>query len=299
MDFKIGDEIEEVDENTEKKPKKISIIVIVVVSLVIGLTVFFVSNAIFGGPNKKKDTPAVSSAVSIEDDNVKILYDYVTYGIRGTRNDKFIKEQSVKLEDFSNYEKFYYALQFAQVEDFASTGQVNAAKQKVYNISSAKIKNYMQRFFGSKVNFSTSSVITYPFSFRINNLNVGTLTYAVERDGYDTVFTKLEENITSNALVEPYYTELVSANKKSDGSLELTEKIIYTSTVKRNNVYDIYIYKDYQHTMLLETKTNLTEEALKEKPISVNDYKEKAATITYQFNLGPSNYYFYSSTITN
>lgn len=43
MDFKIGDEIEEVDENTEKKPKKISIIIIVVISLVIGLTVFFVS----------------------------------------------------------------------------------------------------------------------------------------------------------------------------------------------------------------------------------------------------------------
>lgn len=298
MDFKIGDEIEEVSENSEKKPKKLSIIVIVIISLVIGLTVFFVSNALFGG-SKKKEPPVTNSTVSIKDENVKILYDYVKYGVKGTRNDKFIKEQSVKLEDFSNYEKFYYALQFAQVEDFASTGQVNEQKQKIYNISSAKIKNYMQRFFGNKVTFSTSSVFSYPFSFKINNLNVGTLTYAVERDGYDTVFTKLEENTPSNALVEPYYTELVSANKKSDGSLELTEKIIYTSTVKRDNVYDIYIYKDYQHTMLLETKTNLTEQALRENPISVSDYKEKAATITYVFNLSSTNYYFYSSTITN
>lgn len=299
MDFKIGDEIEETTNNTSKQPQKLSIIIIIVVSLVIGLTVFFVSNAFFGASNKKKEPPITNTQVSIDDDNVKILYNYVTYGVKETRNDKFIKEQSVKLEDFSNYEKFYYALQFAQAEDFASTGQVNAAKQKVYNISSAKIKNYMQRFFGNKVTFSTSSVITYPFSFRINNLNVGTLTYAVERDGYDTVFTSLEENTTSNALVEPYYTKLVNANKKSDGSLELTEKIIYTRTVPRNGVYDVYIYKDYQHTMLLETKTSLTAAALKENPISVSNYEEKAATITYQFNLSSTNYYFYSSTITN
>lgn len=299
MDFKIGDEIEEINENTPKKPKKISLVIIVVLSIIIGLTVFFVSNAFFGNTNKKKNPEVINSKVSIDDDNVKILYKYVTYGIRGTRNDKFIKEQSVKLEDFSNYEKFYYALQFAQAEDFANTGQFNEQKQKIYNISSAKIKNYMQRFFGNKVTFSTSSTITYPFSFRINNQNVGTLTYAVERDGYDTVFTGLQENITTNNLVEPYYTELVNATKKSDGSLELTEKIIYTKTVPRNGVYDVYIYKDYQQTMLLETRTNLTAEALKEKPISVNDYKEKAATITYRFNLSSTNYYFYSSTITN
>ncbi len=298
MDFKIGDAIEEEGTSTKKENKSLPIIIVVVLSIIIGLTVFLVSNMIFG--DKKKEQPtSISSEVALDDENVKILYDYVKYGVRSTRNDKFIKEQSVKLEDFSNYEKFYYAMQFAQAEDFAATGQVNAQKQKIYNISSAKVKSYMQRFFGNEVTYSTSSVIRYPFSFRINNMNVGTMTYAVERDGFDTVFAEFEDNITTENVVEPYYTELVGANKKSDGSLELTEKIIYTTVNQRENVYDVNIYKDYQKTMLLEQKTNLTAEDLKEKPISAKDYGEKAATITYVFKLNSTNYYFYSSTITN
>lgn len=299
MDFKIGDEIEEAGASPSKKNTKLPIIIVIVISIVIGLTVFLVSNTLFGAKKKNPDTPAVSSNVGLDDENVKILYDYVTYGVRNQRNEKFIKEQSVKLENFSNYEKFYYALQFAQVEDFANTGQINDQKQKIYNISSSKIKTYMQRFFGNEVTYSTSSVINYPFSFRINGQNVGTLTYAVERDGFDTVFPSFSDNVVSNNVVEPYYTELVGATKKSDGSLELTEKIIYTSVNKRDNVYDVNVYKDYQKTMLLEQKTNLTEEALKEKPIAARDYGEKAATITYVFKLNSTNYYFYSSKITN
>lgn len=298
MDFKIGDEIEESSQQQEKKSSKLPIIIVIIVSLSIGLLVFFVSNAIFGSGKKTPQTN-VNTNVSIDDENVEILYQYVKYGTRGVRNDKFIKEQEVTLKDFNNYEKFYYALQFAQVEDFVNTGKVNDQKQKIYNISSAKIKNYMQLFFGNQVTYATSSVITYPFSFRINGLNVGTLTYAVERDGFDTVFTDFEDNITSTNVVEPYYTKLVAANRKSDGALELMEKIIYTEPVKKDNGYDVYIYKDYQKTMLLETKYNLTEEQLKQTPIAIEDYLEKAATITYTFQLSPTNYYFYSSKITN
>ena len=40
----------------------------------------------------------------------------------------------------------------------------------------------MQRYFGNKVTYATNSVITYPFSFRINNQNVGVLTYSIEDD---------------------------------------------------------------------------------------------------------------------
>lgn len=299
MDFKIGDELEEVTAESEAaKAKKIPMAVVIVASLIIGLTVFFISNAIFGS-NDKENTPPTSINVPLTDENVKILYDYVTYGIRGTRNDKFIKEQNVTMTSFNNYEKFYYALQFAQVEDFVNTGKLTEQNQKIYNISSAKIKRYMQLFFGNQVTYSTSSQVTYPFSFRINNQNVGTLTYSVERDGFDTVFTGLEEDIVSTNLVEPYYTELTKAKKNSDGSLELTEKIIYTETNKRDNFYDINIYKDYQKTMLLEQKTNITEEMLKQNPINIKDYSEKAATITYKFGLNSTNYYFESSTISN
>ena len=120
MDFKIDDDFEEKSENQKKNHNIVSTIVIAVVSIIIGLIVFFVSNAFFG----KKVIPAEVPKdidVALTDENVQILYDYVTYGVRDTRNDKFIKERNVQLSSFSNQEKFYYALQFAQVEDFEAT----------------------------------------------------------------------------------------------------------------------------------------------------------------------------------
>ncbi len=296
MDFKIGDDIEE---NTQKKPnKKLSLVIIIILSIIMGLTVFLVSNTIFG--EKKREDIITDTKMDLEDENVKILYQYVKYGTRNTRNDKFIKEQNVKLEDFNNYEKFYYALQFAEPEDFANIGKVNENGQKIYNISSAKVKQYMQRFFGPEVTYSTNSKITYPFNFKINNLNVGVLTYAIENEGFNTVFVSLEDDIISNNIIEPYYTKLTNATKKSDGSLELNEKIIYTELInKENNTFDINIYKDYQHTILLESKLNLTELDLKNNPINIEDYQEKAATISYLFKLSSTNYYFDSSKISN
>lgn len=298
MDFKIGDSLEE-NGSEKQNNRKIPLIIVIVLSIVIGLSVFFISNLIFG--DKKKDnTPSVSTNIDLEDENVKILYDYVTYGVRNKRYEKFIKEQSVKLEDFNNYEKFYYALQFAEPEDFANIGKVNENGQKIYNISSAKVKQYMQRFFGPEVTYSTNSKITYPFNFKINNLNVGILTYAIENEGFNTVFVSLEDDIISNNIIEPYYTKLTNATKKSDGSLELNEKIIYTELInKENNTFDINIYKDYQHTILLESKLNLTELDLKNNPINIEDYQEKAATISYLFKLSSTNYYFDSSKISN
>ena len=48
-DFKIGDEIEESGEYKESKSKNIiPIVIIVVIALVCGLTVFFITNALFG-----------------------------------------------------------------------------------------------------------------------------------------------------------------------------------------------------------------------------------------------------------
>ena len=301
MDFKIGDEIEDTtDENYKPKGNsKLPLIIVIVVSLLFGLTVFLISNALFGGKKGTTEEPVVDQQVQLTDENVQILYDYVTYGTRNHRNDKFLKEQSVTLSSFSNQERFYYALQFAQPEDFEYTKKLDDQKHKIYTISNDKIKGYMQRFFGNQVTYSTSSDIKYTFTFKINNKNVGELKYSVDNDGFDTVFTDLEEDIPEE-LVEPYYTDLVSATKKlADNSLSLVENVIYTDVQKENDVYTVNIYKDYQHTMLIETKQNLTEAQLKENPINISDYNGKTATVTYLFKVNNNSYYFDSSKINN
>lgn len=294
MDFKI----EEANKNNKKqKGHMLTLIIVIVIALICGLTVFFVSNKIFGRKTPKKEEPVVSTPLSLTDENVQILYDYVTYGTLGKRNDKFLIENSVDLASFQNQERFYYALQFAQVEDFVATDRKDSQGRKIYNISSAKIKTYMQRFFGGMVTYSNNIVITYPFSFKINDQNVGIMTYSEELDGFDTVFDGLEEAKAESNIIEPYYTELTGAYKEPDGSYRLEEKVVYTDIQKEGDIYTVYIYKDYAHTTLLETKPNQTKEMLEQNPIDVKYYKEKAATITYIFKIYNTVLYFDSSTI--
>ncbi len=298
MDFKIGDEIEEVDETEEEEQRnsKFPLIVAIIIALVVGVSVFVICYHYFG-PKKQKEEPIQAEQLDLKEDNVQILYAYVTYGTKNERNDKFVKDAHVTLDSFSNVEKYYYALQFAQVEDFVFTNKYNDKNQKIYLISNAKIKEYMERFFGAQVSYSTNNVITYPFSFRINGQNVGIMTYSSAKNGFETVFDGYEENVVSDKLVEPYYTVLESAQKNPDGSYELHEKIIYTSIEEAGGVYTVHIYKDYGHAMEIETKPNQTEEMLKANPIDVNNYKDKASTITYLFRLNGTTLYFDSSKI--
>ena len=294
MDFKIGDDI---TEDNKKKNSVVPIIIIVVMAIIIGLIVFFISNAIFGVKEPKEEAP-VSTQLRITDENVKILYQYVTYGIKGERNTKFIKEKNVTIDSFTNEEKFYYALQFAQVEDFKVTDKVDEKNRKVYRLYHETVKEYMQRFFGGSVQYSSDISLVYPFSFRINGNNVGYIT-EVEEDGFDVVFDGLEEDIISSNIVEPYYSELVAAYKEADGTYRLEEKIIYTDVKEEEGIYTVNIFKDYEKTQLIETKENQTKEMLANNPINIENYKDKASTITYHFGLFDKMLYFDSSTITN
>ena len=294
MDFKIGDDI---TEDNKKKNSALPIIIIVVMAIIIGLIVFFISNAIFGVKEPKEEAP-VSTQLSITDENVKILYQYVTYGIKGERNTKFIKEKNVTIDSFTNEEKFYYALQFAKVEDFKVIDKEDEKNRKVYRLYHETVKEYMQRFFGGSVQYSSDISLVYPFSFRINGNNVGYIT-EVDEDGFDVVFDGLEEDIISSNIVEPYYSELVAAYKEPDGTYRLEEKIIYTDVKEEEGIYTVNIYKDYEKTQLIETKENQTKEMLANNPINIENYKDNASTITYHFGLFDKMLYFDSSTITN
>ena len=300
MDFKIGDEIE--DESTEQQNKqkksKLPIIIVIIISILCGLIVFLISNALFG-KKEIKPKPLVDTPLSLKEENVEILYQYVTYGTRNQRNDKFVRESKVTIDSFSNNEKFYYALQFAQMEDFVETGRVDENNHPIYSISASRIKDYMKRFFGSNVTYSTGSIITYPFSFKIDGQNVATMKLSNTGDEFDVVFNGVENAIKNEDVVEPYYTELSKATKKADGSYELEEKVIYTKIEKDGERYIIYIYKDYERTMLIETKPNQTKEMLEENPIDIDDYEEKASTITYKFKVDGTMLYFDSSSIAN
>ena len=293
-EFKIGDNVEEQNSevvlNRLKKKRKIAIIIVVIVSILIGLTTFIVSNLIF---NREQPPEVIDYSVDLKNENVQILYQYVTYGTKGLRNDKFAKEDKVVLDNFSNEEKFYYALQFAQVDDFEFTGEINAEKNKVYLITDRKIKKYMQLFFGPNVKYKNDLTISYPFSFRINGMNVGNMKYSENRGGFETTFTTFQADIKKEDITNNIEGELVKAYSDAKNKLYLEEKVVYiTQTKNPDNTYKIDIYKDNNKTILVDTKTvsNL------EEKIDLSKYNN-TTTIKYSFELNGSVYYFESSEI--
>ena len=303
MDFKIGEDIE--DENKESEVKKdnskLKTIIIVVFAIIVFLVVFLALNSLLNPKTKTKPTNTqviTSEKKALNEKNVKILYNYVTYNANGgVRYDIFVKNKKVTIDTFTEEEKYYYALQYAQVEDFEYTGNKDENGNKIYSISERKIKKYMEYFFGKGVKYSTDITIKYPFSFSINDKNVGIITYNKETSSYDTIF-QMDNDTKEEYIVDPYMGKLVEAYKEPDGGYRLVEKVIYVYVKEQSDgKYEVTISKDYEHKSIIESSIDQTEEDLKK--IKVDKYIDKAATITYNFKIKePSNVlYFYSSEI--
>ena len=234
----------------------------------------------------------------LTESNVKILYNYVTYSADGgPRYDIFVKNSKVTLDTFTEEEKYYYALQYAQVEDFTYTGKNDANNNKIYAISNRKIAKYMEYFFGKGVSYSTNLTIKYPFSFSINNKNVGIMKFDETSASFNTIFVA-DDTPKEEYIVEPYLGKLVEAYKEPDGGYRLVEKLVYVLTKKQaDGKYEVIISRDAAHESIIESSIDQTEEDLKK--IKIDKYIDKAATITYNFKIKePSNIlYFYSSEI--
>ena len=295
MNFKIEEESEETQKKKSKNTERIMLIIIIIISLVCGLTVFLISNAIFG---KKKPVEVVDTNVNISEETVQILYSYVAHDSRNKNDDKFLMNKSVTQKDFTNKEKYNYALQFVQPSDLRYINEFTDNKEKIYVLDEKKVESFMKRFFGSQMTYENEKNLTYAFDFSINGKNLGNLEYSSKDKGYRIYFPETEDN-SEEDMVEPYYTELYEAIRKVDGSMILKEKVIYTELKEIDGRYEIDIYKDYQKTNLIEKKTNLSLDELKNTKIQMNKYKDTAGTISYVFKVENLRFYFYSSTISN
>lgn len=299
MDFKIG----EVEENsnakkTKERDKKITLIIVAAAALIFGLVFFIIANAFFGEKEEHLE-PAKETRLELTDKNVKILYSYVTYGTGIRRNEKFIKERKVTIDSFTNQEKLYYAFQFVQAKDLVFTEKYDDNHRKIYNLPDEVIRNNIIRFFGPNASYTTLEDFTYQFkNFSYGGQNIAKLTPSIDTPGgYNLVFegAKKEEEAPK---IEPFYTSLVAAYQEPNGSYRLEEKIIYVQATKTSNDYNVYIYKDYGKTQLIEARTSQTEAMLVANPIQINDYLDAASTITYHFNLYNNTLYFDGSEIT-
>lgn len=279
------------EREANRQKRAILAVVLTLVVIIIGIVTYYIVDAVMK-ENKKVEEPVIKDQVlTLDDENVSILYKYVTYQTDEIRKDIFVKNSELTKENFSNKDKFYYALQFAQAEDFEFTGEVDLNKNKIYFISNRDIKKYMEYFFGPNITYDNDIKIIHKFSFIINGMNVGTMTYNDEREGFDTIFDKASVDQDLETAL-PFYTKLDSAILKADGRIILKEKILYTKVVSDNNNYKIELYKDPEYRILVDTINDLKQEELKRYRVEMNDM-DNTGFIEYTFALNDEDIYYF------
>lgn len=279
----------------DKKSLVAPIIIVILLAVAIGLIIFYITNPLF---NEPQEGPYVQE-LQLTDNNVRILYNYVSYSVDGNRNDVFVMNSSVTKENMPSKDKLYYALQFASPEDFVSTGKRDDDNNQIFNISDNKVDSYMKRFFGNSVTYSKVKKMDYTLNFSEEHKYIGTLTYSYDNKGYDTILNKIDEEEDEEEYVKPFYGKLVKASLFEDQTMELQEKVIYTKVLEDDDLYTIKVYGDLHYHNLIETRNNLTKSQLKNSVFNMNEYMNEASTVTYTFKTENDKYYFYGSNLTN
>lgn len=290
------DEYENLNFKSKKKNNKnLSLIFVILMALVFGVVVFLLSSLFFSGSKTNNNrNQEKKESISINDKNVKKLYSYITYGPNNNRYTLFIKQKKVEQDSISNLDKYLYAMQFITKDDVLEKDINNT---KTYYIKSSVIKNAIKKMYGNNIKYTETSEVPIVLDFTIDNKNKGTMTYDNSLDGYILSLTDLSQN--QEEIIKPHYEKLKSAEYKDNKSINIKESIIYV-TYKKNedNSYSYKVYSDYEHTILIDNVENISLEQLQKTPITINDYKDIATTITYNFMLDDNNnYYFNSSSI--
>lgn len=284
------------DDNKKSNPSQmIKIAVLVVIVIVLGLSVYFISSLFFKGDNKNEPTVGISDTLSIDDPEVEAIYDLVTYGRDNNTLNKYLKEQSVILKDFSNYEKFYYALSLLKEKELKEIKNSDTTTQKQYYISDADMDQLMKSYFGDKVEYlkqGTLPIILVP-GFDVGNTL--SLKYNINKERYETTLSKTD--VATAGLIPVAFYGLESATRSDDGMITLVERVVYITSSVNNNLVSYQVYRDYNHTMLIDSQTNIALADYQKEPLSIDDYMEKANIITYKFKENNGEYYFYQSKI--
>lgn len=285
------------NENNKKKDSKTKqIIILVVVAIVLGLLVYFISSLFFSsGTSSGKRSGVLSTTLSVDDPEVESLYEMVTYGRDTNHLNKFLKEQSVMLRDFSNYEKYYYALSFLRSKDLESVEDED--KEEIpnqYTIEDDVIDGLMKKYFGDNVSYLKQGTLSITLGSALDEGNSLSLTYNVTEKQYEVTFQTMTP--ASSRIVPVALYGLESASRDDD-TITLVERVIYLSSSVENNVVNYDIYRDSAHTMLITSQDNIPLEEYQKNPITIEDYMKQGNIITYQFKEDNGKYYFYRSRI--
>ena len=273
-EFKFEEDIGDTPTRT-KASKKFTNIVSLLVALFFGVTVFIIVTLLIN-KNTPKEEPI--KQLDIEDESIQELYNKVSYNELGTKDPIFIQNKTTDSESISNKDKYLLALSLVEEKEVLDTNTTKEDK-KVYSITPDIIREHMKDIFGGEVKYTRDTTIdSYVFKFEKDGLNTASITYDETAARYEVIFkSKTEEKDTP--INKNYYSELSKA-ENVEGNLVLTEKIVYVNCLENEEDTDTYnceLYKDYDKTIKLEEKNNVSKKGL------LLDSLKETNTIKYEF----------------
>ena len=244
-------------------------VIILTVALVVGVTVYFVTDALINGGNKNQVNVDEDTPMTLNDEMITYLYGNVSYNVKGTRNTIFFEKDSVEANDFSNNDKLFFAFRYITSQDFTAiyeevevekteteknpqddhlssstessssdTGKEKetetVSRVKEYSISNELIAAAVEDFFGEGVTYNTDSQMKIGVNFTVNGFNAGMLRYDNASDSFLIKFDSKYNEAVENSAVKPYYGQIVSAIRKAGTQhIVIKEKVIFTKSSKR------------------------------------------------------------------
>ena len=216
------------------------------------------------------------------------LYAYRVMSRNVQRGDSYADYKTliqINLDNFNCFKKEISVFKMMEVD----THEIESESLTKYHISLPIItKKYYNKeklndlFVATNVNFDGSGM-------QIKS-------YDKDKDEYKVIFGGIGG--TSGPSPKITARKIISATKQEDGSIKVVEKAIYyTSTIFNDDMY-FNIYSDPSNNYNIDGKHFKVSNVTNEK-IDVNDYSDKASTITHIFKLDKEtgDYYFASSVI--
>lgn len=260
-------------------------LVLVCTILILGSTIIFAFNQNF---KKGKEEKTESKEDTSEKDLINKLYQYVSYGRDLQPMTYFFQNKELTNETFDALEKVRYAFQLANKKE------VFDLTDKGFKVLGDTYKGWIEEIFGKGTPFDNSKTITLYTNDLLKN-SIVNIEYNQKANQY--IVTKENGFIKEDKdEIQDYYTKMDTYHiDPINHTIQIDEKVIFVGKEWNvsNKISNIKVYKDIYKTKLIQEIKEPTKEVLKD--FRIEDYWSDAATISYTFQLGEDNNYYFSS----
>ena len=311
MEKEVKEENKPVEKQEEKKSGASAAAIIILVVIIIGFMVYIAYDKgyIFKSKQTKEKSTPVETNKKENKENKTVeptsgeakeidLDDSRFIGIyKKLQKYTYSMNRENGYKSFSDKDLATIAIKSFKEADFEKTSEKDNGST-YYKFKGDTIVKHLKNYFKSDVTINKEKLSDLFVATNVNFDGSGMQikSYDKDKDEYKVIFG----GIGGTTGPSPKITarKIISATKQEDGSIKVVEKAIYyTSTIFNDDMY-FNIYSDPSNNYNIDGKHFKVSNVTNEK-IDVNDYSDKASTITHIFKLDKEtgDYYFASSVI--